>query len=128
MKTVLIIEDDQIILEMYRDKFEVSNFGVITALNGKDGLAAAFAHHPDLVLLDLAMPKMDGMSVMQKLREDLWGAKVPVIILTNLNLDGKMLEEIITHKPTYSLMKTNTTPEEVLEKAKEILEKGGDKK
>ena len=128
MKTVLIIEDDKIILEMYRDKFEVSNFGVITALNGEDGLAAAFAHHPDLILLDLAMPKMDGMTLMQKLRENPWGAAVPVIIFTNLNLDGKMLEEIIKNKPTYSLMKANTTPEEVLEKAKEIIMKGGEKK
>jgi DNA-binding response OmpR family regulator len=120
MKTVLIIEDDQIILEMYRDKFQVSHFGVITALNGEDGLAAALRHHPDLILLDLAMPKMDGMTVMKKLREDPWGNAVPVIILTNLNLDGRMLEEIIKNKPTYSLMKANTTPEDVLEKAREI--------
>jgi len=121
MKKVLIIEDDQIILEMYRDKFEVSNFGVITALNGEDGLKSAITHHPDLILLDLAMPKMDGMTLMQELRNDPWGAKVPVIILTNLNLDGNMLENIIKNKPTYSLMKANTTPEEVLDKAKEIL-------
>lgn len=120
MKTVLIIEDDQIILEMYRDKFQVSHYGVITALNGEDGLAAALRHHPDLILLDLAMPKMDGMTVMKKLREDPWGNLVPVIILTNLNLDGRMLEEIIKNKPTYSLMKANTTPDDVLEKAMEI--------
>ena len=120
MKTVLIIEDDQIILEMYRDKFQVSHFGVITSLNGEDGLSAALRHHPDLILLDLAMPKMDGMTVMKKLREDPWGNTVPVIILTNLNLDGRMLEEIIKNKPTYSLMKANTTPEDVLEKAREI--------
>ena len=120
MKTVLIIEDDQIILEMYRDKFQVSSYGVITALNGEDGLAAALRHRPDLILLDLAMPKMDGMTVMKNLRQDQWGTNVPVIILTNLNLDGRMLEEIIKNKPTYSLMKANTTPEDVLEKAQEI--------
>src|SRR5689334_4041609 len=120
MRTVLIIEDDQIILEMYRDKFQVSSFGGITALNVEGGLAAALRHHPDLILLDLAMPKMDGMTVMKKLREDQWGNDVPVIILTNLNLDGRMLEEIIKNKPTYSLMKANTTPDDVLEKAQEI--------
>src|SRR5258705_9948628 len=108
MKTILIVEDDQILLEMYRDKFQVSRYGVITGLNGEDGLAAALRHHPDLILLDLAMPKMDGMTVMKKLREDQWGNIVPVIILTNLNLDGRMLEEIIKNKPTYSLMKANT--------------------
>lgn len=120
MRTVLIIEDDQIILEMYRDKFQVSRWGVITALNGEDGLNAAFRHHPDLILLDLAMPKMDGMTVMQHLRADTWGETVPVIILTNLNIDGKLLEEIIKNKPTYSLMKANTTPDDVLTKAKDI--------
>ena len=120
MRTVLIIEDDQIILEMYRDKFQVSRWGVITALNGEDGLNAAIRHHPDLILLDLAMPKMDGMTVMKHLRSDLWGESVPVIILTNLNIDGKLLEEIIKNKPTYSLMKANTTPDDVFAKAKEI--------
>jgi CheY-like chemotaxis protein len=120
MRTVLIIEDDQIILEMYRDKFQVSRFGVLTAVNGQDGLNAAFRYHPDLILLDLAMPKMDGMTVMKHLRADTWGQDVPVIILTNLNIDGKLLEEIIKNKPTYSLMKANTTPDDVLAKAKEI--------
>ena len=122
MQTILIIEDDQIILEMYRDKFQVSKFGVITALNGEDGLNAALQYHPNLILLDLAMPKMDGMTVMKLLRKDPWGETVPVIILTNLNIDGRLLEEIIKNKPTYSLMKANTTPEEVLMKVKEILE------
>ncbi len=121
MNTVLIIEDDQIILDMYRDKFQVSKFGVITALNGEDGLAAAFRYHPNLILLDIAMPKMDGMTMMKHLRADPWGQNVPVIILTNLNLDGKLLEEIIKNKPTYSLMKANTTPDDVWGKAKEIL-------
>lgn len=121
MRTVLIIEDDQIILEMYRDKFQVSRWGVITALNGEDGLNAALRHHPDLILLDLAMPKMDGMTVMKHLRSDSWGEIVPVIILTNLNIDGKLLEEIIKNKPTYSLMKANTTPDDVLSKASDIV-------
>lgn len=122
MQTILIIEDDQILLEMYRDKFQVSKYGVITALNGEDGLNAALQYHPNLILLDLAMPKMDGMTVMKLLRKDPWGETVPVIILTNLNIDGRLLEEIIKNKPTYSLMKANTTPEEVLMKVKEILE------
>jgi DNA-binding response OmpR family regulator len=121
MHTVLIIEDDQIILEMYRDKFQVGKYSVLTALNGEEGLKMAMQYHPDLILLDIAMPKMDGMTMMKKLREDSWGQTVPVIILTNLNLDGKLLEEIIKHKPTYSLMKANTTPDDVWAKAREIL-------
>lgn len=122
-RNVLIIEDDQIILEMYRDKFELGGYGVISARNGQDGLQAALHYHPDLILLDLAMPKMDGMTVMQHLRQDQWGNTVPVIILTNLNIDGKILEEIIKNRPTYSLMKANTTPDDVFAKATDIFGK-----
>jgi len=120
MKTVLIIEDDPILLAMYRDKFVISDFTVLIAVNGEEGLTKAFQNHPDLILLDLAMPKLDGMTMLKKLRADAWGQIVPVIILTNLNLDGKILAEIITYKPTYSLMKANTTPEDVLAKARDV--------
>jgi two-component system sensor histidine kinase/response regulator len=55
-------------------------------------LETALEKHPDLILLDLMMPKMDGMSMLKKLREDAWGKKVPVIILTNMSSEQKLLE------------------------------------
>lgn len=121
MSKILIVEDDQILLQMYKDKFEIGKFEVVTALDGVEGLSMALGQHPDLILLDLAMPKMDGMTVMRKLREDAWGRSVPVIILTNLNIDGVILDEIIKNKPTYTLMKANTTPDDVLARAKEVI-------
>lgn len=121
MSKILIVEDDQILLQMYKDKFEIGKFEVVTALDGAEGLNMALEQHPDLILLDLAMPKMDGMTVMRKLREDAWGKAVPVIILTNLNIDGVILDEIIKNKPTYTLMKANTTPDDVLARAKEVI-------
>ncbi|HEX8932300.1 MAG TPA: response regulator [Patescibacteria group bacterium] len=121
MSSILIVEDDQILLQMYKDKFQIGKFEVLTALDGEEGLHLALDRHPDLILLDLAMPRMDGMTVMRKLREDPWGKTAPVIILTNLNIDGVILDEIIKNKPTYTLMKANTTPDDVLARAKEVI-------
>ncbi len=121
MKQILIIEDDQILREMYKDKMEGSGFSVRTAVDGEEGLAMALQNHPDLILLDVLMPKLDGIKVMESLREDAWGKNTPIIILTNLNVDGELLNKIITDRPTYCMMKIGVTPEEVMQKAKNIL-------
>ena len=120
-KTVLIIEDDATLREMYQDKFAGSTFTVITAADGEKGLNLAIASQPDLILLDLGLPKMKGEDIMETLRTTTWGKTVPIIILTNLNVDGKILEAITKFNPVYCLLKANTTPEEVLEKAKEVV-------
>src|SRR5438270_316180 len=122
MRSVLIIEDDTVLSQMYSDKFTVGEFDVYVAKDGEEGLKMALDHKPDLLLLDLVMPKMDGTALMEKLRSDSWGKNVPIIVLTNLNVDGKVLNEIIKSKPVYCLLKANTTPEEVFEKAKEFLD------
>ena len=76
---------------------------------------------PDLILLDLALPKVKGTDILGTLRTTDWGKTVPIIVLTNLNVDGKILEAITKYRPVYCLLKANTTPEEVVEKAKEVL-------
>lgn len=121
MNTVLIIEDDQTIADMYKDKFRMSNFTVSIARDGETGLILAEQNKPNLILLDLALPKLNGIDIMEKLRSDTWGKTVPIIILTNLNVDGKILEGITKYNPVYCLLKANTTPEEILQKANEIL-------
>lgn len=121
MRSVLIVEDDQILREMYHHKFEVNNFEVSTAEDGQEGLKKALDQKPDLLLLDLVMPKMDGIKVMEQLRNDPWGKAVPIIVLTNLNIDGKVLDKVIKNRPAYCLMKVGVTPVEVLDKAKELL-------
>src|SRR6266480_7632329 len=120
-KTVLIIEDDTVLSEMYRDKFTISSFTVLTAEDGKKGLDLAMSSKPDLIILDLALPKIKGVDVLGKLRTTTWGKTVPIIVLTNLNVDGKILEAITKFNPVYCLMKSNTTPQEVVDKAKEVL-------
>jgi DNA-binding response OmpR family regulator len=121
MNTVLIIEDDKILSEMYSDAFKVKNFDVITAEDGEKGLNLALSEKPDIIILDLALPKIYGTEILQSLRIDTWGKSVPIIVLTNLNVDGKILEAITKYSPVYCLLKANTKPEEVIAKAKEVL-------
>ncbi|MDD5569135.1 MAG: response regulator [Candidatus Pacebacteria bacterium] len=85
MKKILIVEDDPILISTLADNLIKEGFEIIKAVNGEEGLASALAVKPDLILLDILMPKMDGLTVLKKLREDSWGANVPVIILTNLS-------------------------------------------
>lgn len=121
MNTVLIIEDDKMLASMYQDKFQFSNFTVITAEDGKKGLELALSSKPNLILLDLALPKIKGLDILKALRADSWGTAVPIIVLTNVTVDGKVLEGIMKYTPVYCLLKANTTPEEVVTKAREIL-------
>ena len=120
-RTILIIEDDTVLAEMYQDKFALSNFSVITAADGQKGLNLAIDEKPDLIILDLALPKMKGTDILGALRTTEWGKSVPIIVLTNLNVDGKILEAITKYTPVYCLLKANTTPQEVVDKAKEVL-------
>ncbi len=81
-KTVLIVEDSKLLRAVVRDELERNGFTVIEAEDGKLGLEVAFAQHPDLIMLDLIMPVMDGMTMFGLLRADEWGKNVPVIMLT----------------------------------------------
>lgn len=84
-KTVLIIEDDSVLLWALVKTLTKEGFVVHKATDGEAGLELAIREHPDLILLDIIMPKMDGITVLKKLRADRWGKKVPVIVLTNLS-------------------------------------------
>ncbi|MDE2026167.1 MAG: response regulator [Patescibacteria group bacterium] len=122
-KTVLLVEDDSILSEMYQSKLNREGFEVITADNGENGLSLALQIHPEIILLDILMPKMDGMTLMKKLREDHWGQNVPIIILTNLNMNDKISQGISKDHPTYFFMKTEVTPSDVVDRVKEVLNK-----
>lgn len=81
---VAVVEDDMAIAQMYRVKFQSLGWNVETASNGKLGLELAEVMKPDIILLDLMMPEMTGDEMLQKLREQPWGEKIKVIILTNM--------------------------------------------
>lgn len=81
---IAIIEDDAAIAQMYRMKFEAEGYQVETAENGKLGLSLCEAMKPDVILLDLMMPEMNGDEMLEKLRQTEWGKNIKVIILTNM--------------------------------------------
>lgn len=83
MNKILIVEDERPLLKIMADQLIKQNFQVITALNGSEGLNAALVNHPDLILLDIRMPVMNGLEMLEKLRQDKWGKHVAVIVLTN---------------------------------------------
>jgi len=121
-KRVLVIEDEQLTRQALVDELTNQGFEALEAPNGEDGLSLALREHPDLILLDIVMPKMDGITVMSKLREDSWGKDVPIIMLTVLDSDDAILEKIVENKPAYYLIKKNELhAEEIVGKVKEKL-------
>lgn len=122
-KKILIIEDESSLLHSLVEKFEREGFRVFIATNGNQGLAEFRSKQPDLILLDIIMPEMDGLTMLKKLRsESSYGAKVPVILLTNLSPDNDRVNNIITEtEPSYYLVKTNWKMEEVVEKVRSVL-------
>lgn len=121
-KILLFIEDDQVLLRMYQTLLKNHGYDVHTALNGEDGLTKAIDEHPDLILLDIRMPKMDGMTMLKKLRQNSWGKTAKIIIFTNLDATDQILKGVVENQPAYYLIKSNTKPQEMLERIKEVLE------
>ena len=122
MTKILIVEDEESQRKPLRDKFAQKGYFTLEARDGVEGLEAALREHPDIILLDVRMPKMDGMTMLHKLREDAWGKKASVIILTNYDTSDTQLLQITTDLPSYYLIKANSSLEEILEKIEEELE------
>lgn len=83
--SILIVEDEVAVLEALRDKFVREGFKVFLAKNGKEGVKKALKERPDIVLLDIVMPVMDGVKALKKIRADKRGKNILVIMLTNLS-------------------------------------------
>lgn len=120
MTKIAIIEDDPVISQMYRMKFEADGFEVSLADNGRTGVEMVQSFTPDLILLDLQMPEMTGNEALAKIRTQPWGANIPVIILTNLGIEEspKELKELGIHS---YIVKAELTPSQVVARVKEAL-------
>lgn len=119
-KKVLVVEDDKMILDMYTLKFTQEGYEVVQAENGKDGLEMAKQHHPDIILLDIILPQMDGFTVLKSLKSDKSLKNIPVILLTNLGQDGDVKKGLELGAVDY-LIKANFTPSQVVDKVKVLL-------
>jgi len=121
-KKILIIDDEAVLVDLLRTKLTQQGFDAIDARDGDDGLQKALAEHPDLILLDIIMPKMDGITMLKKLRADAWGKDVPVIILTNLNT-AEAVENSLSSGAYDYLVKIDYTLDDLVGIVRKRLEK-----
>lgn len=119
---IAIVEDDLAIAQMYRIKFEAEGFEVETAENGKLGLELAESMKPDVILLDIMMPIMDGEEMLTKLRATSWGKDIKVIVLTNMG-EQEVPQEIKKLEVSAFILKADMTPRQVAELVKSHLTK-----
>lgn len=119
-KQVLIVEDDEPLLSVLAEKFAREGYVVGTAKNGDAGYKKALAEHPDIILLDIAMPIMDGITMLNLLRQDEWGKKAKVIMLTNLS-DSEEVSKALEMNAHDYLIKSDWQIEDVVKKVKEKL-------
>jgi len=124
MNKILIVEDDQIVANIYRNKFSIEGFQVEVALDGNVGLELMRSFRPDAVILDLVLPKITGVEVMKKIRSEPCFEKLPVIVLSNTYLTG-MLQEAWKAGATKCLSKANCTPKQVIEIVRSELSENG---
>ena len=120
MTKIAIIEDDPVISQMYRTKFEMAGFDVQMADNGKRGVALVEDFLPDIILLDLMMPEMNGVEALQIIRKHEWGKNIPVIVLTNMG-EEESPKELKSLGVLSYIVKANLTPNQVLERVKDSL-------
>jgi len=120
MTKIAIIEDDPVISQMYRMKFEADGFEVQLADNGKRGVAMVESFKPDIILLDLQMPVMNGAEALTKIRAQGWGKKIPVIILTNLGEEEAPKSLQLLGILSY-IVKAELTPRQVVGRVKDAL-------
>jgi DNA-binding response OmpR family regulator len=114
MKKILIIEDDQIVANVYRNKFSLEGFDVDIAHDGVSGLESIRTFRPDAVVLDLMLPKMTGVDLMKQVRTDESLGKLPIIVFSNTYLTN-MVQEAWKAGATKCLSKANCTPKQLLE-------------
>jgi len=117
---VCIIEDDSSILEIYERKISQSGFEVVTAKDGEEGWNVLKKEFPDIALIDIMMPKMDGIELMKKMKEDEELSKIPVIILTNLE-DYETVKKTSNLQSRFYLVKALFNPQKVVDLIKEVL-------
>ena len=122
MTKIAIIEDDAAIHQMYRMKFETEGFDVQLASDGKAGVELIKKFHPDIVLLDLQMPEVDGVEALRLIRKSDWGKDLRVIILTNLG-EEESSPEIKELGVSGYIVKADLTPRQVVTRVKEVLQK-----
>jgi CheY-like chemotaxis protein len=119
-KKVLVVDDEVFLARVLRDRLALEGFAVERAADGEEGLDKAFSIRPDIILLDLVMPKMDGITMLKKLRDDPRGKEVPVIVLSNLN-NAQLIDQSLAGGAQEFLVKVNNSLDDVVRIVKKRL-------
>lgn len=120
---ILVVEDEEILLTALQEELRQGGYETEGAVDGEDGLKKIQSYKPDLVLLDLVMPKLDGMAVLKKLKSDPQTAELPVVILTNLSDYDRISEALSLGAKDY-LVKANYSLSDLMGKVKSVLSRG----
>ena len=119
-KRILVVDDNDNLRSILIDKLNLSGFEAVGARDGEEGLKEALSSHPDVILLDIIMPKMGGQEMLAKLREDEWGKEAKVMILTVLE-DADSIAEAMGKGTFVYLIKTEHNLEDVVRQVEETL-------
>jgi len=122
MNKVLIVEDDPFLADIYITKFTQEGFNVRIASDGETGLQRLEEEKPEIILLDIILPRMDGFAVLKKIKEDPKFKDIPVLLLTNLGQKEEVERGLKLGAAQY-LIKAHHSPKEVIELVKKTLEK-----
>ncbi|HEY4497971.1 MAG TPA: response regulator [Candidatus Paceibacterota bacterium] len=120
-KRILFIEDEEALRNTFREAFEHDGYAILDAADGEDGLRIAQKELPNLILLDLILPKKSGFDVLKELRSNPATRSIPVIVLTNLE-GSEDIEQALAHGATTYLVKANYSLDDIVAKAKSVLE------
>lgn len=119
-KKILVIEDDKFLRKVIVRKLSAEGYEVIEAIDGEKGIAAAQEQRPDLILLDLVLPEIDGFEVLTALKKGKNTFKIPVIVLSNLG-EKENVERGIKAGAADYLIKARLEPSEITERVKKVL-------
>jgi len=118
MSKILLIEDDALFVKMYQKKFAHEGLNLVAAYDGEEGVKKTKSEKPDVVILDLMLPRMAGSEVLKKIKEDPETNAIPVIILTNLSTSADEVNRCIQLGVKETFLKTNVTPGQIVEEIK----------
>ncbi len=122
MTKILLVEDDPLIYRMYQKLFKLEGYETEIAENGQEGLDKLKTYRPDIILLDVMMPTMNGVEMLTKLRENPETKAIPVVVLTNMS-DMRVSHEVFTQGADLSIIKSETDPDQVITWIKSVLAK-----
>jgi len=122
-RKILVVEDEQPMVQILTDRLELEGFSVVSAKNGEEGLEVFKQESPDLIVLDIVMPKMNGSEFLQNLMKSDAGREVPVMCLTNLEAVPESVSGLMQkHDNITYVVKVNTRLDSIISQIKSLLE------